>query len=63
MDMGCVAFNAFFSNTDDTVNPLYNDIRYNKKNRYNVNSVCKKISGACIISFTVPCYPLGKHTF
>ena len=25
-----------------TVNPLYNDIRYNSKIRYNVNSVCIK---------------------
>ena len=31
-----------------TVNPLYNDIHYNSKIRYNVNSVCTKISGSCI---------------
>ena len=27
-----------------TVNPLYNDIRYNSKIRYNVSSVCTKKS-------------------
>ena len=31
-----------------TVNPLYNDIRYNSKTCYNVNLVCTKISGSCI---------------
>ena len=31
-----------------TVNPVYNDIRYNSKIRYNVNLVCAKISGSCI---------------
>ena len=46
-----------------TVNPLYNDIRYNSKIRYNVNLVCTKISGSCTFSLTVPCYSLGKHTF
>ena len=33
-----------------TVNPLYNDIRYNSKIRYNVNSVCTKISGFFFIN-------------
>ena len=43
--------------------PLYYDIRYNSKIRYNVNSVCTKISGSCILSLVVPCYSLGKPTF
>ena len=47
----------------DTVSPLYNDIRYNSKIRYDVNSVCTKISGSCIFSLTVPRYFLGKHMF
>ena len=46
-----------------TVNPLYNDTHYNSKIRYNVNSVCTKISGSCIFSLTDPCFSLGKHTF
>ena len=46
-----------------TANPLYNDIRYNGKIRYNVNSVCTEISGSFFFSLTVPCYSLGKHTF
>ena len=33
---------------DNTMNPRYNDIRYNSKIRYNVNLVCTKISGPCI---------------
>ena len=41
----------------------YNDIRYNSKIRYNVNSVCTKISGLCIFSLAVLCNSLGKHTF
>ena len=28
--------------TTDTVNPIYNDIRYNSKIRYNDNLVCTK---------------------
>ena len=32
------------------MNPLYNDIRYDSKIRYNVNVVCTKISGSCIVS-------------
>ena len=47
----------------DTVNPLYNDIRYNSKIRYKVNSVCTKISKSCIFSLIVPCYSLRKHKF
>ena len=47
----------------DTVNPLYNDIRYNSKIRYNVNLVCTKISGSCIFSLIFPCYSSGKQTF
>ena len=35
-----------------TVNPLYNDIRYNSIIRYNVNSVCTKISGEAILTNT-----------
>ena len=33
---------------DDTVNFLYNDIRYNSKIRYNVNLVFTKFSGSYI---------------
>ena len=46
-----------------TVNPLYNDISYNSKIRYNVNLVCTKISRACISSLIFPFYSPGKHTF
>ena len=46
-----------------TVNPFYNDIRYNSKIRYNVNSVSTKVSGSCSFSLTVPSCSLGKHTF
>ena len=46
-----------------SVNPLYNDIRYNSKIPYNINSVCTKCNGLCIFSLTVPCYSLGKCTF
>ena len=45
------------------VSPLYNDIRYNSKIRYNVNPICTKIRGSCIFSLTVPWYSMGKHTF
>ena len=50
-------------NNHGTVNPLYNDIRYNSKIRYNVNLVCTKISGSCIFSLIFPCNSSGKHTF
>ena len=33
------------------VSPLYNDIRYNSKIRYNVDSVNSNISGSCILLF------------
>ena len=33
------------------MNPLYNNILYNSKIRYNVYLVCTKISGSCIFSF------------
>ena len=46
-----------------TVNPLYNDIRYNSKIRYYVNLVRTKISGLCIFSLLFPYYSSGKHTF
>ena len=46
-----------------TANPLYSDICYNSRIRYNVNSVCTKISGSCSFSLTVPCYYLGKRSF
>ena len=46
-----------------TVNPLYNGIRYNSKIRYNVDSICIKISGSCILSLIFPRYSSGKHTF
>ena len=46
-----------------TVNPLYNDIRYNSRIRYNVNLVCTKISGSCIVSLLFPFHSSGKHTF
>ena len=36
----------------DTLNPLYNDIRYNSKIRYNVNLVRTKIS-RCVFFFIV----------
>ena len=49
--------------TVSTGNPLYNDIRYNSKIRYNVNSICTNISVSCSFSLNVPCYSLGKHTF
>ena len=45
------------------LNPLYNDIRYNSKIRYNINLVCTKISGLHIFSLIFPCYSSGKHTF
>ena len=32
----------------NTVNPLYNDIRYNRKIRYNIKMICTKITGSCI---------------
>ena len=47
----------------NTVNPLYNGIRYNSKIRNKVNSICIKISGLCTFSLTVQCYSLGKHAF
>ena len=42
------------NNSTYTVNPLYNDIRYNSKIRYNVNSVHTKISRSCIFSLIFP---------
>ena len=33
----------------NTVNPLYNDVRYNNKTCCNVNWVCTKISRLCIL--------------
>ena len=48
---------------DCTVSPLYNSIRYKSKLRYNVSSVCTKISGSCNFSLVFQCYSLGKHTF
>ena len=33
-----------------TVNPLYNDIRYNSKNRYNGDSICTNTSGSSIFT-------------
>ena len=52
-----------FNSNRYTVNPLYNDIRYGSKIRYNVNLVCTKISGSCMFSLIFPCYSPGKHTF
>ena len=49
--------------THNIVNLVYNDIRYNSKTRYSVNSDCTKISGSCIFSLAFPCYSIGKHTF
>ena len=43
-----------------TVNPLYNDIRYNSKIRYNVNPICTKISGSCIFFIDSPVLFYGK---
>ena len=42
-----------FPHVNNTVNPLYNDIRYNTKIRYNVNLVCTKISGSCIFFINI----------
>ena len=42
------------------MNTLYNDIRYNSKIAYNVNSVCIKISGSCISSLKSPYYSSGN---
>ena len=47
----------------NTVNPLYNDIRYNSKIRYNFSLVCTKISGSCIFSLIFPFYSSGTHAF
>ena len=44
----------------NTVNPLYNNIRYNNKIHYNVNLVCTKIRGSCIFFVVVPMLVLGK---
>ena len=46
-----------------TVNPLYKDIRYNSKIRYNVNLFCTKIRGPCIFSLIFPCFLLGNMRF
>ena len=46
-----------------TVNPLYNDTRYNSKIRHTVNFVSTKISGSCIVSLIFPFYSTGEHTF
>ena len=63
MDTKCIIMEKKCHVITCTVNPLYNDIRYNSKIRYNVNSVGKKIRGTCIFSLTVPFYSLGIHTF
>ena len=42
------------TNLYNTVNPLYNDIRYNSKIRYDVNLVCTKISRMCIFFIDSP---------
>ena len=54
---------SIYTSKYNTVNPLYNDIHYNSKICYNVNSVCTKNSGLCIFSSTVPWYSLRKHMF
>ena len=38
----------------NTVNPLYNDIRYNSKSCYNGILVCTKISESCIFFIDSP---------
>ena len=43
-----------------TVNPLYNDIRYNSKICYNVNPICTNISGSCIFFIDTPMLFFGK---
>ena len=63
MKLGITITPPFFFQNYSTVNPFYNDIRYNNKIRYNVNSVCTKISGSCIFSLTVLCYSLGNIRF
>ena len=45
------------------MDPLYNDIRYNSKIRYNVNLVYTKISGSCIFSLIFPFYSSGNIRF
>ena len=47
---GSTSGNAVLVCFSVTVKPLYNDIRYNSKIRYNVNLVCTNISGSCIFS-------------
>ena len=46
-----------------TVNPLYNDILYNSKNRQTAIRSTQKSADRVFFSLTVPCYSLGKHTF
>ena len=47
----------------NTMNPLYNDIRYNSKLCYNVNLVCIKISGLCIFFIDSPMLFFKKTYF
>ena len=42
---------GYLWNERSTANPLYNDIRYNIKIRYNISPTCTKISGSCIFFF------------
>ena len=46
-----------------TVNPLYNDIRYNSKFHNNVNLVCTKFSGSCTFSIDIPILFFRKICF
>ena len=47
----------------DRVNPLFNDIRYNSKIRYNVNLVCTTSADRVFFSLIFPCYSSGKKKF
>ena len=46
-----------------SVNPLYKDVRYDSKIRYNVSSVSIKAANRVFVSLTVPYYCLGKHIY
>ena len=39
---------------NDTVGPLYNELRYNSKIHYNVNLVCTKTRISCVFFIDIP---------
>ena len=47
----------------NTVNPFYNNIRYNSKICYNVNLVCTKISGSWVFFIDIPILFFKKTCF